>query len=103
MKTVLYIMLVYGVPLFIFFVVYFLVGILMTKNIRQRIRKYNDEDVVSIEVYNYISKHEYELVKLGVMAWPLFFIFCIGSTLGEEFYSIKTKKHYESRIAPWFI
>ena len=103
MKTVLYIVLVYGVPLFIFFGVYFLVGILMKKNIRQRIRKYNDENVVSIEVSNYIGKYEYELVKLGVMAWPLFLIFCIGSTVGEEFYNIKTKKHYESRIAPWFI
>ena len=103
MKTVLYIVLVYGVPLFIFFGVYFLVGILMKKNIRQKIRKYNDEDVVSIEVSNYIGKYEYELVKLGVMAWPLFLIFCIGSTSGEEFYNIKTKKHYESRIAPWFI
>ena len=103
MKTVLYIVLVYGVPLFIFFGVYFLIGILMKKNIRQRIRKYNDENVVSIEVSNYIGKYEYELVKLGVMAWPLFLIFCIGSTVGEEFYNIKTKKHYESRIAPWFI
>lgn len=96
-------MLVYGVPLFIFFGVYFLVGILMKKSIRQWISKYNDEDVVSIEVSNYIYKYEDELVKLGVMAWPLLLIFSLGSTVGEEFYNIKTKKHYESRIAPWFI
>ena len=65
--------------------------------------KYNDENVVSIEVSNYIGKYEDELVKLGVMAWPLFLIFCIGSTVGEGFYNTKTEKHYESRIAPWFI
>ena len=75
----------------------------MKKNIKQRIRKYYDEDVVSMEVIYYINKYENELVKLGVMAWPLFLIFYIGCTIGEEFYKFKTKKHYESRIAPWFI
>ena len=43
------------------------------------------------------------IVTFGVIAWPLYFLFCIGAAFGSDIYDLLVGDNYENRIATWFV
>lgn len=82
--------------------------LMVRDDIETRIKKYNEETlwkegIVDNTLVTKLKNNKKTIVTFGVIAWPLYFLFCVGASLGSDVYSLLLGDNYENRIATWFI
>ena len=102
-------MIIITVSLILIAVLAYVVTCLMVRNdVETRIKRYNEETLwkEGIEDNTLVAKlrnNKKTIVTFGVIAWPLYFLFCIGAAFGSDIYDLLVGDNYENRIATWFV
>lgn len=50
-----------------------------------------------------LTNNKKTIITFGAIAWPLYYLFCIGAAFGSDIYNLLVGDNYENRIATWFI
>ena len=102
-------MIIITVSLILIAVLAYVVTCLMVRNdVETRIKWYNEETlwkegIVDNALVAKLRNNKKTIVTFGVIAWPLYFLFCIGAAFGSDIYDLLVGDNYENRIATWFI
>lgn len=87
----------------------YVVTCLMVRNdVETKIKRYETETlwkegIVDNTLVAKLKNNEKAIVTFGVIAWPLYFLFCVGASLGSDVYNLLLGDNYENRIATWFV
>ena len=102
-------MIIITVGLILIAVLAYVVTCLMVKDdVETRIKRYNEETlwkegIVDNTLVTKLRNNKKTIVTFGVIAWPLYFLFCVGASLGSDVYNLLLGDNYENRIATWFV
>ena len=102
-------MMIITVSLILIAVLAYVVTCLMVRNdVETRIKRYNEETlwkegIVDNTLVAKLRNNKKTIVRFGVIAWPLYFLFCIGAAVGSDVYNLLLGDNYENRIATWFV
>ena len=102
-------MIIITVSIILIAVLAYVVTCLMVRNdVETRIKRYNEETlwkegIVDNTLVAKLRNNKKTIVTFGVIAWPLYFLFCIGAAFGSDIYDLLVGDNYENRIATWFI
>lgn len=102
-------MIIITVSLILIAVLAYVVTCLMVRNdVETRIKRYNEETlwkegIVDNTLVAKLRNNKKTIVTFGVIAWPLYFLFCIGAAFGSDIYDLLVGDNYENRIATWFV
>ncbi len=82
--------------------------LIVRKDVETRIKRYGKETVwkegiVDNALVSKLTNNKKTIVTFGVIAWPLYFLFCVGASLGSDVYNLLLGDNYENRIATWFV
>ena len=88
--------------------VYVAACLIVRKDVEARIKGYEKETVwkegiVDNALVTKSTDNEKTIITLGAIAWPLYYLFCIGAAFGSDIYNLLVGDNYENRIATWFI
>ena len=88
--------------------VYVAICLIVMKDFETRITVYDKETVwkegiVDIALMEKLIDNMKTIITLGAIAWPLYYLFCIGAAFGSDIYDLLVGDNYENRIATWFI
>lgn len=96
--------------LFLLFVglIYYLAFNITSKEIRKGIQDYEENSmmqngVVDGDIVWWIDWHKEEIIILGSIAWPIYYLFILGASIGQDLFDKLVEDNYENRIATWFI
>ena len=94
--------------IFIAVLAYVVICLIVRNDVETRIKRYNEETllkegIVDTSLVTKLKNKEKTIVTLGVIAWPLYFLFCVGASFGSDVYNLLLGDNYENRIATWFI
>lgn len=102
-------MIIITVSIILIAVLAYVVTCLMVRNdVETRIKRYNEETlwkegIVDNTLVAKLRNNKKTIVTFGVIAWPLYFLFCIGAAFGSDIYDLLVGDNYENRIATWFV
>lgn len=102
-------MIITTVSLILIAVLAYVVTCLIVRNdVETRIKRYNEETlwkegIVDNTLVAKLRNNKKTIVTFGVIAWPLYFLFCIGAAFGSDIYDLLVGDNYENRIATWFV
>lgn len=88
--------------------VYVAICLIGMKDVETRMTGYDKETVwkegiVDIALMEKLTDNMKTIITLGAIAWPLYYLFCIGAAFGSDIYDLLVGDNYENRIATWFI
>ena len=88
--------------------VYVAICLIVMKDVEARMTGYDKETVwkegiVDIALMEKLIDNMKTIITLGAIAWPLYYLFCIGAAFGSDIYDLLVGDNYENRIATWFI
>ena len=88
--------------------VYVAACLIVRKDVEARIKGYKEETVwkegiVDIAIKEKLIDNMKTIITLGAIAWPLYYLFCIGAAFGSDIYDLLVGDNYENRIATWFV
>jgi hypothetical protein len=88
--------------------IYVAISLITKKNIETKIKKYKNETlwkegVVDNSVVAKLVNDKNEFALIGSIGWPMYYLFCMGASLGSDIYDLLIGDNYENRIATWFI
>ena len=88
--------------------IYVLTCLIAKKDVEERIKGYEKETVwkegiVDMALAAKLSLNKKTIITFGAIAWPLYYLFCIGAAFGSDIYNLLVGDNYENRIATWFI
>ena len=88
--------------------VYVAICLIVMKDFETRITGYDKETVwkegiVDIALMEKLIDNMKTIITLGAIAWPLYYLFCIGAAFGSDIYDLLVGDNYENRIATWFV
>lgn len=88
--------------------VYVAICLIVMKDVETRIKGYGKETVwkegiVDNALVEKLIDNMKTIITLGAIAWPLYYLFCIGAAFGSDIYDLLVGDNYENRIATWFI
>ena len=88
--------------------VYVAACLIVMKDVETRMTRYDKETVwkegiVDIALMEKLIDNMKTIITLGAIAWPLYYLFCIGAAFGSDIYNLLVGDNYENRIATWFI
>lgn len=88
--------------------VYVAICLIVMKDVETRMTRYDKETVwkegiVDIALMEKLIDNMKTIITLGAIAWPLYYLFCIGAAFGSDIYDLLVGDNYENRIATWFI
>lgn len=88
--------------------VYVAICLIVMKDVETRMTGYDKETVwkegiVDIALMEKLIDNMKTIITLGAIAWPLYYLFCIGAAFGSDIYDLLVGDNYENRIATWFI
>lgn len=89
--------------------VYAVISLLIVrKDVDTRIKGYSKETVwkegiVDNALVAKLTNNKKTIITFGAIAWPLYYLFCIGAAFGSDIYDLLVGDNYENRIATWFI
>lgn len=105
MEKLLYILIVYIVPLTVAILLYIFFGKIL-KGVVSDILKDNSEcnkhKITSRCVAQYYIIKENELLFVSKWFWPIVLAFLMGCYFGEKCYTLYTRDSDENRLAAWF-
>lgn len=90
----------------IFFVAAYIVGMIVTlSDINHVIRWQNNitEGVVSVKMTSFLMIHKNLVATVGMVLFPLYWCFVLGSIFGEKIYRTLIDNDDENRIASWLV
>ena len=61
------------------------------------------EGIVNNLLSKQLENNSEKIITFGAIGWPMYYLFCIGSSLGSDIYDLLIGDYYENRIATWFI
>lgn len=78
------------------------------EDVEARIKGYGKEAVwkegiVDDALVSKLTNNKKTIITFGAIAWPLYYLFCIGAAFGSDIYNLLVGDNYENRIATWFI
>lgn len=87
---------------------YVVICLIVRNDVETRIKSYNEETllkegIVDNTLVAKLRNNKKTIVTLGVIAWPLYFLFCVGASFGSDVYNLLVGDNHENRIATWFI
>jgi len=88
--------------------VYVATCLIIRKNVETRIKEYSKETIwiegiVDNALAAKLINNKKTIITFGAIAWPLYYLFCIGAAFGSKIYDLLVGDNYENRIATWFI
>jgi len=88
--------------------VYVLICLIVRNDVETRIKWYNKEaiwkeGIVDNVLVAKLTNNKKTIITFGAIAWPLYYLFCIGAAFGSDIYDLLVGDNYENRIATWFI
>ena len=88
--------------------VYVAICLIVRKDVETKIKGYGKETVWKEGIVDYalvvkLKSNEKTIITFGAIAWPLYYLFCIGSAFGSDIYDLLIGDNYENRIATWFV
>lgn len=88
--------------------VYVVTYLIVRKDIETRIKGYSKETIwkngiVDNAFVAKLANNKKTIITFGAIAWPLYYLFCIGAAFGSSIYDLLVGDNYENRIATWFI
>lgn len=88
--------------------IYVVICLIVKNDVKDKIKKYREETVWKEGVVNNFFSKQLEnnskkIIIFGAIGWPMYYLFCIGSSLGSDIYDLLIGDNYENRIATWFI
>ena len=88
--------------------VYVATFLIARKDVETRIKGYGKETVwkegiVDNALVAKLTNNKKTIITFGAIAWPIYFLFCIGAAFGSDIYDLLVGDNYENRIATWFI
>jgi hypothetical protein len=88
--------------------IYVVICLIVKNDVKDKIKKYRKETVWKEGVVNNFFSKQLEnnskkIIIFGAIGWPMYYLFCIGSSLGSDIYDLLIGDNYENRIATWFI
>ena len=88
--------------------VYVVTYLIVRKDVETRIKGYSKEaiwkeGIVDNAFVAKLTNNKKTIITFGAIAWPLYYLFCIGAALGSSIYDLLVRDNYENRIATWFI
>lgn len=80
----------------------------VSKDIEKYIKNYASHMLKTQGIYDesldiYLSNRLDNIMKLGIIGWPMYVLFLIGTIFGTKIYNLKVGDNYEDRIASWFL
>ena len=102
-------MIIITASLILIAVLAYVVTCLMVRNdVETKIKRYETETlwkegIVDIALMEKLIDNMKTIITLGAIAWPLYYLFCIGAAFGSDIYDLLVGDNYENRIATWFI
>lgn len=102
-------MIIITVSLILIAVLAYVVTCLMVRNdVETRIKRYNEETLwkegmVDNTLVAKLRNNKKTIITFGAIAWPLYYLFCIGAAFGSDIYDLLVGDNYENRIATWFV
>lgn len=88
--------------------VYVAICLIAMKDVETRMTGYDKETVwkegiVDIALMEKLIDNMKTIITLGAIAWPIYYLFCIGAAFGSDIYDLLVGDNYENRIATWFV
>ena len=88
--------------------IYVVICLIVKNDIKHKIGGYREETVWKEGIVNdFFSKqlenNSKKIIIFGAIGWPMYYLFCVGSSLGSDIYDLLIGDDYENRIATWFI
>jgi hypothetical protein len=88
--------------------IYVVICLIVKNDVNNKIKTYRKETVWKEGIVNnFLSKqlenNSKKIITFGAIGWPMYYLFCIGSSLGSDIYDLLIGDNYENRIATWFI
>ena len=88
--------------------VYVAICLIVKKDVETKMTGYDKETVWKEGIVDITKKKKLidnmkTIITLGAIAWPLYYLFCIGAAFGSDIYNLLVGDNYENRIATWFI
>lgn len=87
---------------------YLIAYLIVEKDIENKVKHYKKETiwkegVINNSILQYLETNSKKIITFGAIGWPMYYLFCIGSSLGSDIYNLLIGDNYENRIATWFI
>jgi hypothetical protein len=94
--------------IFLAILVYVITCLIVRKDVETRIKRYGEETlwkegIVDTALMSKLTNNKKTIITFGAIAWPLYYLFCIGAAFGSDIYDLLVGDNYENRIATWFI
>jgi hypothetical protein len=88
--------------------VYVATYLIVRKDVETRIKGYSNETIwkegiVDNALVAKLRNNKKTIIIFGAIAWPLYYLFCVGAAFGSDIYDLLMGDNYENRIATWFI
>ena len=88
--------------------IYVVICLIVKNDVKHKIKEYREETVWKEGIVNNLLSKQLEnnskkIIIFGAIGWPMYYLFCIGSSLGSDIYDLLIGDNYENRIATWFI
>lgn len=88
--------------------IYVVICLIVKNDVKHKMKEYRIESVRNEGIVNKLFSKQLEnnskkIIIFGAIGWPMYYLFCIGSSLGSDIYDLLIRDNYENRIATWFI
>jgi hypothetical protein len=82
--------------------------LIVREDVETRIKGYSNETIwkegiVDNALVAKLRNNKKTIIIFGAIAWPLYYLFCVGAAFGSDIYDLLMGDNYENRIATWFI
>ena len=88
--------------------IYAVICLIAKKDIERKIKGYEKETIWKVGIVdhslsNKLDVNQKKIITFGAIGWPMYYLFCMGASLGSDIYNLLIGDDYEDRIATWFV